>query len=87
MTMLPPPVSNFGTRSPQACPVCGLVGTLRSRENKITIKKRPKFGVFWVLATIVTGGIALILWLIWPRSKQVVSVDRYLECGNCRSRI
>lgn len=67
--------------------MCGQVGTLRSRENALTTKKRPKFGVFWVLATILTGGIGFIVWLIWPRSKQVTSVDRYLECSNCRSRM
>jgi cell division septal protein FtsQ len=69
------------------CPVCGRQGTLRSQEKAITTKKRPKFGVFWVLFTIFTAGIGFLLWLIWPRHEEVVSVDRYLQCSACKSRI
>jgi len=67
--------------------VCGRVGTLKSQQNEITAKKRPKFGIFWIVVTIFTGGLGIILWLIWPRHKVVVSVDRYLQCSSCKSRI
>jgi hypothetical protein len=70
-----------------ACPVCGRQGTMRSKQNEITTKKRPKFGVLWVVLTLCTGGIALIFWLIWPRHKEVVSVDRYLECTACKAKV
>ena len=56
-------------------------------QNEITTKKRPKFGVFWILVTIVTGGLGLILWLIWPRHKEVIGVDRYLQCTSCNARV
>jgi len=65
--------------------VCGRHGTLWSRQNELTTKKRPKFGIIWIVVTIVTGGLGLILRLIWPRHKEVISVDRYLECSACSS--
>jgi hypothetical protein len=43
--------------------------------------------VFWILVTIVTGGLGLILWLIWPRHKEVIGVDRYLQCTSCNARV
>jgi hypothetical protein len=60
---------------------------MRSIQNEITTKKRPKFGIFWILVTIFTGGIGFLVWLIWPRHKEVVGVDRYLECSSCKARV
>jgi hypothetical protein len=60
---------------------------MRSAQNQITTKKRPKFGIFWILVTIFTGGLGIILWLIWPRRDEVVSVDRYLQCTSCNARV
>lgn len=54
---------------------------LRTRE--ITRKRRSKFGVMWLLATVVTGGFALILYIIWPRHNEVIGVDRWNECTVC----
>jgi hypothetical protein len=46
-----------------------------------------KFGVTWVILTVLTGGIAFLLWLVWPRRNEPVSVDRYLQCSSCHARI
>lgn len=70
----------------QACAVCG-EHSMVSRQEQLTEKKRVKFGVVWILATILTGGLGLVLWLVWPRSKQVIGVDRYLECRSCKARV
>ena len=45
------------------------------------------FGIFWILVTIFTGGLGIVLWLIWPRHNELVSVDRYLECSACNARV
>ena len=71
----------------QSCPVCGAAGSLHSRQKELTEKRRVKFGVFWVLFSLLTGGLGFLLWLVMPRSKQVISVDRYMECGACRARV
>ena len=60
---------------------------MRSVQNDITTKKRPKFGVFWVLFADSTGGLGIILWLIWPRHNEVIGVDRYLHCTACNARV
>jgi hypothetical protein len=67
------------------CVNCGQTGTLKSVAKDLTEKRRPKFGIFYVLLTLVVG-LGLILWLIAPRKKVVVSVDRYNECKNCGVR-
>jgi hypothetical protein len=69
----------------RACVSCGST-SLQPHEQKLTQKRRPKFGVIWILATILTGGLALILWLVWPRHKVTVGVDRWLTCTNCGAR-
>ena len=76
---MPPPTG-------AACPVCGQ-HTLVAHQENLTAKRRPKFGVFWVLFTIFTGGLALIAYLIWPRHRVVVGVDRYLGCTSCGARV
>ena len=60
---------------------------MRSVQHNLTTKKRPKFGIFWVLVTIFTAGLGIILWLIWLRHNEVVGVDRYLECTSCKARV
>ncbi len=69
----------------RACVVCG-AQTLKPEERKLTEKKRVKFGVMWLIVTIFTGGLGLIVWLIWPRRKVVVNVDRYVKCTSCGAR-
>ena len=70
-----------------ACSVCGVKGQLRARQEELTQKVRPKFGVFYVLLslTIIGFPIAIIIWLMDPRRKITISVDRWMECGACRS--
>ena len=58
---------------------------LKSVENEIKEKRRPKFGIFFVLLSLAFG-LGLILWLIAPRKNVVVSVDRYVECKKCKVR-
>lgn len=67
------------------CAQCG-ERTLVAGEAKLTEKKRVKFGLFWVLVTICTGGIALLVWLVMPRRNVVVGVDRFLQCSTCGAR-
>jgi hypothetical protein len=76
-----PPAAQTGA----ACRVCG-AHTLASREHKLTTKRRSKFGFLWLLATILTGGIGLLIYLVWPRHNEVTGVDRWLECTSCGAR-
>lgn len=79
MSMSPP--------SPAACPICGGAGTLRAKSVELTEKRRVKFGIFWVLITLVSFGLGLVLYLIMPRKSVVTGVDRFMECGSCGSRV
>lgn len=74
------------TENLPACPMCGQRGTLRAVAAPITVKRRVKFGVFWVLATVLTGGLAFFVWLMMPRYNQQIAVDRYMVCSACGSR-
>lgn len=69
------------------CAFCGAEGTLVARSRDLTVKKRAKFGVIWVLISLFSLGIGFVLWLIWPRHDEVIGVDRYTECTACGSRI
>ena len=69
----------------RGCAFCG-GHTLIPREQPITRKRRAKFGAGWLVLTILTGGLALLLYLIWPRHNEVVSVDRWIECRSCGGR-
>jgi DNA-directed RNA polymerase subunit RPC12/RpoP len=71
--------------SDAACAQCG-AHTLVPHEEEITEKKRVKFGVFWVIVTILTAGVGFLVWLVWPRKNVVVGIDRYLECETCGAR-
>jgi DNA-directed RNA polymerase subunit RPC12/RpoP len=70
---------------PGRCLYCG-AQTLAPKEQGLTRKRRSKFGVGWLLLTILTGGLGLILYLIWPRHNELVSVDRWIECTSCGGR-
>ena len=67
------------------CVRCGSTN-LVAKAEPITVKRRSKFGVIWILLTIFTGGLAFILWLIWPRHHETVGVDRYVLCMQCGMR-
>ncbi len=74
------------------CPYCGAVDTVEHHEGKLK-GKRPKthFGGGWLLATILTGGLALIVFFIERgvdkfRRKPTIGVDRYNECTACHTR-
>jgi NhaP-type Na+/H+ or K+/H+ antiporter len=67
------------------CKVCG-AHALRPKEHHLTQKRRPKFGLLWIIVTICTAGIGLLAYLVWPRHKVTVSVDRWLECTACGAR-
>ena len=75
-----------GASTMQGCPMCGQF-TMRARSDNITVKKRVKFGVMFVLLSVVTLGGGIILWLILPRKNVTVGVDRYMECGSCMARV
>lgn len=82
-----PTVSQFAPPAPGACPVCGARGTLQAREVERTELRRVKFGVFWVLVSLMSLGLGVILYLIFPRKTVVVGTDRFMECGACHSRL
>jgi hypothetical protein len=69
-----------------ACPFCGGVGGLQAVEVPRTELRRVKFGVFWVLVSLVSFGLGLILYLVFPRKRVEVGVDRYVQCGTCGAR-
>lgn len=73
----PPPVE-------RTCMACG--GKLIPRETAITRPRRVKFGLGWVFATFMTGGFALVAYLIWPREDEVIGVDRFVSCWSCGTR-
>lgn len=77
----------FPSPTPASCPICGGVGTLRAKSVELTEKKRVKFGIFWVLITLVSFGLGLVLYLIMPRKTVVTGVDRFMECASCQSRV
>ncbi len=68
-----------------ACRICG-AHELKPKENEITEKRRVKFGIFWILISIVSLGFGVLLWLMMPRKNVVVSVDRYMQCQECKAR-
>ena len=72
-------------QSAAACVICG-AHTLTPKTEQLTRRRRSKFGVMWLLATILTGGIALLAYLVWPRHDEIIGVDRYLECTTCGGR-
>jgi len=90
MAAPPAPMVASAAQAPgrgQSCPVCGAAGSLVARSHEITEKKRIKFGIFWVLISLFSLGLGFILWLIMPRTKQVIGVDRYMQCGACKARV
>ena len=84
---MPPPqgmaISNDPFAGLQRCVVCGKT-TLALQE--ITPRRRPKFGCLWWVLTVLTAGIALIVWLVWPRHEEDISVDRFVQCTSCGAR-
>lgn len=79
MSMAPP--------TPASCPICGGVGTLSAKSVELTEKRRVKFGIFWVLLTLISLGLGLLLYLVMPRKNVVTGVDRFKECSACKSRV
>jgi hypothetical protein len=69
----------------RACAVCG-AHALVARETPLTRKRRVKFGFLWLVFCIVTGGLGLIVYLVWPRRTEVLNVDRFLVCTTCNAR-
>lgn len=67
------------------CPYCGAVGTIKAHARKVRGgSHRRKFGIGWLLATIMTAGVALFLYpLLAPKRADVVGVDRWTECRAC----
>lgn len=72
-------------QSAASCVICGS-HTLSPKVEQLTRKRRVKFGAIWLLVTLLSVGIGLIAYLIWPRTTEVVGVDRYLECSTCGAR-
>lgn len=85
MTNMPPPPAAPQVDGARPCAVCGQTA-LQSMAFPIHRKRRVKFGVFWLLFTVFTGGLALLLYLVWPRTTEVIGWDRYLQCAACNSR-
>lgn len=56
------------------------------QSRELTVKRRPKFGVFFILMSLVFG-LGLLMWLVWPRHKEVIGVDRWHECRACKARL
>ena len=69
----------------RVCAQCG-GSPLRAEEKALTQKRRPKFGLGWLLFTVFTAGIGFFVWLVWPRHRETVSVDRWLTCTVCGAR-
>ena len=72
-------------QSAAACVICGS-HTLTPKSDQLTRKRRVKFGGIWLLVCILSVGFGLIAYLVWPRTTEVVGVDRYLECSTCGAR-
>ena len=45
--------------------------------------RRPTFGLFGVVATVLTLGLWLIIYFLIPRQKDVVGKTRTAYCANC----
>jgi hypothetical protein len=69
----------------RVCLNCGSP-QLKAREHNLTEKKRVKFGLLWVLVSLLSLGLAVLVWLVLPRRNVVVSVDRYVQCERCGTR-
>ncbi len=68
--------------NPHACPSCQ-TGVLEAEP--ITEKRRVKFGLLWVVITILTGGLGLLLWLVMPRRS--VTTGYVNQCSSCGHRL
>lgn len=73
------------TVAPAPCPFCGAVGSLQPMTREITDRKRRKLGLFWLLVSLT--GIGFLVWLVLPRKKVVISVDRYVRCTKCHKEM
>ena len=71
--------------TPRTCVTCGSA-SLTGREEPITRKRRVKFGATWLVLTILSAGLAIPVWLMWPRTHETVSVDRWVQCQACGGR-
>ena len=81
------PAYQDATAAPRRpCITCGKVGSLQPRTQSITRKRRHKFGFLWLLITLVTCGVGFLLWLVMPRYKETIGVDRYVVCMACGAR-
>ena len=61
------------------CPSCQR-GVLRAQP--ITEKRRIKFGVLWVLVSLLSIGLAVLVWLVMPRRNVVTGyVNTCDVCG------
>lgn len=65
------------------CPYCRSVGTIRNHKRQAKRRYRAKFGLGWLLLTILTFGLALIPYVLTANRREVVGVDRYTECTAC----
>lgn len=70
---------------PGTCVSCGQ-GPLLWNSRPITRKRRYKFGLLWLLATLLTCGIAILFWIVMPRYKETIGYDRWLQCQHCGFR-
>lgn len=70
---------------PRLCPVCNQVAPIQHYTRPITVKRRVKFGVVWVFLTLLTLGWAVLGYLMWPRTTEVIGVDRWNECMFCKT--
>lgn len=66
-----------------ACKICGVPGMLITKNVPLTQKRRVKFGVFWIVFTILTGGVGFLVWLVWPRKQETIGMDRSVMCRSC----
>lgn len=69
----------------QTCFNCGQP-RLEVRAVPQTIKRRSKFGFWWLLITVLTAGFGLFVYLVWPRKNVTVNVDRFYVCAACGAR-
>lgn len=68
----------------QVCFNCG--GPLDVRAVPLTVKRRSKFGCMWLIVTVLTAGLGLIAYLIWPRHNETFGHDRFYVCRQCGAR-
>ncbi len=64
------------------CPQCGS-DEYGPTTVPITRPRRVKFGAIWLIATLLTGGLALLAYIVWPRIDETIGYHEIGWCPDC----